>query len=135
MRPPLARGAKKFTSPTKIVYYVGEEFDDTGITVEAVYADKSVVPLEKSDYTITGCNSPLTLADNQVVITYGSFSSPIGFSVIERPAVIPPEEIPPEEEPKKGCRSQQAGISVAVAVVVLGAAVCATVAWKRREER
>ncbi len=123
------------TSPTKIVYYVGEEFDDTGITVEAVYADKSVVPLEKSDYTISGYNSPLTLTDNQVVITYGSFTAPVGFSVIERPVVIPPEEIPPEEEPKKGCRSQQAGISVAAAVAVLGAAVCATVAWKRREER
>ena len=122
------------TSPDKYVYYVGEEFDEKGITVEAVYSDNSVVPLERDQYTNTGFHSPLELADNTIVITYGSFTVERGIQVMERPVETPPDEEPPEEE-KKGCRSEQTGIYAAIAAALLGAAVCVTAAVKRRKDR
>lgn len=121
------------TNPSKMLYYVGEEFDDAGITVEAVYADGSVVPLEKGEYTISGYNSPLTITDSKIVVTYGNFTRDLGIQVIERPAEKPEED--PPKPPKKGCGSEQTGIAAAVAAAVLGAAVCITVALKRREEK
>ena len=122
------------TSPDKYVYYVGEEFDEKGITVEAVYSDNSVVPLERDQYTITGFHTPLELADNTIVITYGSFTVERGIQVMERPVETPPDEDPPEEE-KMGGRSEQTGIYAAIAAALLGAAVCVTAAVKRRKDR
>ena len=76
----------------------------------------------------------MELADNTIVITYGSFTVERGIQVMERPVETPPDEEPPEEE-KKGCRSEQTGIYAAIAAALLGAAVCVTVAVKRRKDR
>ena len=55
------------TNPAKIIYYVGDEFETTGLVIQAEYADGSRVNLRDTEYTITGFSS--AVANEKVVLT------------------------------------------------------------------
>lgn len=120
--------------PDKYRYYVGETFDETGIVVRAIYEDGSIVTLARDEYTISGYNTPLTLRDNKVVVTYKNYPPfELLIQVVERPPepVNPPK--PDEEEPKGGCGSQTVASALAI-TVALGAVLGTLTVLKRKEK-
>ena len=55
------------TAPTKVQYYVGDEFDATGMVVKAVYDDDTKATI--TDYTIDA-PATLSVSDTKVTIKY-----------------------------------------------------------------
>ncbi|MCD8158635.1 MAG: bacterial Ig-like domain-containing protein [Clostridiales bacterium] len=65
------------SSPTKTTYVAGENFDKSGMVIEAVYSNGSTVEIFDYNY------SPTTLSesDTSVIITYGNYYTTIPVSV------------------------------------------------------
>ncbi|MCD8214044.1 MAG: bacterial Ig-like domain-containing protein, partial [Clostridiales bacterium] len=70
-------GITASSSPTKTTYVAGENFDRSGMVIEAVYSDGSTT--EITDYSY----SPTTLSesDTSVIVTYGNYYTTIPISV------------------------------------------------------
>ena len=71
-------------TPTKLTYYLGEEFDATGLKVTACYNNGQQVVVD--DYTITGFDSK-TPGTKTIAIGYGGFTSAFSISVSERSVI------------------------------------------------
>lgn len=124
----------RVTYPDKYRYYVGEEFDPTGMVVRIVFEDGSIIDLDRSQYSLEGYNTPLTLSDSAISVSYGNWYQEIFIEVIERPVDPQPPQPPVDPDKKKGCGSEQAGITLGFAVLALGAAVTAVAVSKRRRD-
>jgi len=98
------------TPPTKTEYYAGEEFDATGMVVEAVYTDGTRTTV--TDYTI---KEGLTLKNGQTVVTIEYEGKTANQEVIVNPNIV--EKIEIVQEPKKtnyivGQKFDSTGMSV-----------------------
>ena len=71
-------------TPDKLTYYLGEEFDATGLKVTACYNNGQQVVID--DYTVTGFDSN-TPGTKTIAIGYGGFTSAFSISVSERSVV------------------------------------------------
>lgn len=71
-------------TPTKLTYYLGEEFDATGLKVTACYNNGQQVVVD--DYTVTGFDSK-TAGTKTIAIGYGGFTSAFSISVSERSTI------------------------------------------------
>ena len=88
------------TPPTKIVYREGELFDATGVVVEAVYSDASVVVLDRNEYKYSP-TATLAYTVEKVTFTYKGLSvdCPITVNWIE-PLSIEITTLPTVKQPQ-----------------------------------
>lgn len=73
------------TVPNKVTYFIGEEFDPTGMEVLAFYSNGQTVAV--NDYKISGFDSNAPGAKT-ISITYGSFTRSFVVAVQERSAIV-----------------------------------------------
>ncbi|MBP5694508.1 MAG: bacterial Ig-like domain-containing protein [Bacilli bacterium] len=71
-------GIEVTTLPNKLVYTVGERFDNTGMVVSAKYSDNTTK--EIVGYSIDK-NRPLTLEDTNIVVTYKGMTTQFDITV------------------------------------------------------
>jgi len=81
------------TPPTKTTYQEGENFDKTGMVVQAVYNDSTTLQLSDSDYSITN-GTNLRYGQESVTITYMEKN-------VEQVITVLKKEEPKESEPQK----------------------------------
>ena len=81
------------TPPTKTTYQEGENFDKTGMVVQAVFNDSTTLLLSDSDYSITN-GTNLRYGQESVTITYMEKS-------VEQVITVLKKEEPKENEPLK----------------------------------
>lgn len=67
------------TLPEKTQYEAGEVFDPTGMVVKAKYSNHDVEVI--ADYTIDKADTPLTLADDKIIVTYQNFTADVSIVV------------------------------------------------------
>ena len=72
-------------APTKLTYFLSEEFDPTGLTVTACYNNGQQVVIE--DYSITGFDSN-TPGTKTITIGYGGLTSEFSVSVSARSEIV-----------------------------------------------
>ena len=72
-------------APTKLTYFLSEEFDPTGLTVAACYNNGQQVVVE--DYSITGFDSN-TPGTKTITIGYGGLTSEFSVSVSARSEIV-----------------------------------------------
>ena len=75
-------GIEVVSQPSKTSYFVGEEFDATGMKVEAVYSDGSRKEITDYTYEPTGA---LTLENNVITVKYGEFTDEVSITISEKP--------------------------------------------------
>ncbi len=73
------------TRPNKTTYYVGDEPDYTGLTVQAISNDLSVKNLGVGDLTITGFNSESPVEGQVIVVRYGNHTTSFTVDIIPLP--------------------------------------------------
>lgn len=133
------------SSAHKSTYKVGETFDMTGLIVNVIYQDGSVVQVDSSKLTLI-TTTPLGAYDRLVVIRYSdgnqSMTGRIGVTITqeiipEKPSTTPDssdsssstEEESSEE--KKGCKSSVGSLSV----LGVGLAIAAVAVIKTKRSR
>lgn len=75
----------KIVKPSKLVYFVGEQEDRSGLTVSVVYSNGQTDLLE-SGYTVTGFSSN-TIGEKTVTVKYKNLSATYKINVVE-PALL-----------------------------------------------
>jgi len=68
--------------PDKLRYFLGEEFDITGLSVTALYTDNLTVPIHITEENITGFNSA-DVGEKTLTVTYGSVSAVFSILVVQ----------------------------------------------------
>ncbi|MBQ0009093.1 MAG: Ig-like domain-containing protein [Firmicutes bacterium] len=69
--------------PDKLVYSIGESFDESGLEVEAHYLDGSSIVIPRSEYSFTAPNTSIA-GNKKVTISYGdSFTTEFEIVVVE----------------------------------------------------
>lgn len=101
------------TPPSKTTYLLGEAFDATGLTVNAVYSDGQTQ--EITDYTVTGFDSTVAGEAKTVYIEYSDKKAEITVKVIDKSV----RSLTIDTEPSKkiyyeGDSFEPAGLSVRV---------------------
>lgn len=74
------------TPPTKLEYYIGEQFNGNGLTVTAYYDDLTGNNI--SNYTIEGFDSS-TLGTKTITVTFEGKTATFEVKIIERPVLVP----------------------------------------------
>ncbi|MBU9726215.1 bacterial Ig-like domain-containing protein [Diplocloster modestus] len=72
--------------PEKNTYYAGEEFDASGLKVNAVYNNDSKQELDKEAYTVTGFDSA-TEGDKTITVSYRGYAAEFTVQVAKAPAM------------------------------------------------
>ena len=70
--------------PDKVSYFVGEEFDSTGLTVNAIYDNGT--EKEITDYTLSGYES--TVGVKTIMVNYNDFTATFDVEVKEKPVQL-----------------------------------------------
>jgi len=68
--------------PDKQRYFLGEEFDITGLSVTALYTDNLTVPIHITEENITGFDSA-DVGEKTLTVTYGSVSAVFNILVVQ----------------------------------------------------
>ena len=68
------------SAPNKIVYRIGDKFDPTGMTVNATYADGSIIPIPVSECTILPAGY-ITAEDNTVTVAFRGKTATMNITV------------------------------------------------------
>lgn len=89
-RPAELQSIEITTPPTKTTYYVGEDFDKTGMVVKAKYSDNTEKII--TDYTITG-GTDLKEGQTKITISYNGKTAEQTIQVNKRPVVLQSIEI------------------------------------------
>lgn len=89
----------KVTAPTKTTYFVQENLDLEGMTVVAVYDDRSEKALSPEEYTVNPADGSVLNESGsvEVVVSYGGKTAKFSVSVED----VSPEDIYIKTEPKK----------------------------------
>ncbi len=74
----------RIVAPHKVTYLLGEEFDDTGMQVIAIYNNGQETPVD--GYTMSGFDSS-TVGTKQITVKYESFTRTFAVSVTKKTAV------------------------------------------------
>lgn len=78
-------------APDKIIYRIGEKFDPTGMTINATYADGSVIPIPVSECTILPAGY-ITAEDTMITVVFRGKEATMNISVDN---TLPPETTEP----------------------------------------
>lgn len=78
------------STPSKIVYYVGEEFDPTGISVRVgTYDLAHSYVVDQGSLTFNGFNSSAPVDEQVITVTYAGFTTTFTVKISEKPSATP----------------------------------------------
>ena len=90
---PKALQSLNVTPPNKTTYYIGEALDTAGLIVRAKFDDGSTQQLTSTQYTITGFDSSIAVANLPVTVSYTyenvTKSSSFNVTILENKTVTP----------------------------------------------
>jgi len=114
--------AAVITKPGKTEYVVGDDYSAEGLEVTAKYLDGGTEVLTFNDAAIQGFDSE-TAGEVDCFVTVNNVRVSFKVTIQEKTNTNPGGNDKPEPDEKKGCGSNVAAVSVALATVALGAAV------------
>ncbi len=82
--------AIEVSSPLKTNYLLGEDLSVAGLTVTAIYDDGSNEVIDIDEVSVSGYDA-LTLGEQTVTVTYGSFNGSFKVRVVDATAELDPE--------------------------------------------
>ena len=84
---PYITGIRIVSQPNKKDYYIDEQLDLTGLSVEAIYSDGTFTDINNSDLRITGFDSSKEATNQVITVSYQTFTDTFTVNIIKKSEV------------------------------------------------